>query len=82
MCALIMVARQEGKYEVIRNLKAVIRDSPLVDGKCVRLPRPNDGLASSRTRGRPPLAPFLSTGGMVMVLYGHYPVFYLMLRAR
>lgn len=72
--SVVVEARLADKWAVIRNLKVVIRDSPPVAGKRDRPPRPNDGPANSRIRGRPPLAPLL-TVGMVMALYGHYPVF-------
>ena len=75
----VTTTHQVGKWVVIRNLKTIIRDSPLVVGKRNRPPRPNDGPTSSRTRGRPPLAPFLLTAGMVMALYIHYLVFCVML---
>jgi hypothetical protein len=73
----VMAARQAGKWAVIRNLKAVIRDSfpPRWEPE---LGLPNDGHGWGDDR----VQTSLSVVGMAMDLFGHRRVSYMMLSSQ
>ncbi|KAH9316500.1 hypothetical protein KI387_025127, partial [Taxus chinensis] len=62
----VMEARKAGKWDVIRNLRAVIRDSPLLGWGAPTKGIPNDGPSGKGVKSEA----YLLVVGMGMVPFG------------